>query len=94
MPFDIPDPQSLGQDAQVLRTLADPPSQHIAVTPSDTTSYSPPLRAIFCNAAGDLVVEDIDGTEATYTMLASQQISGAFTKVKAATTVSSLIGRR
>jgi hypothetical protein len=91
--MNIVNPHSLGLDAMVIRTLVDPPARHVAVTPSDTTTYDPPLRAVYCGGAGNLVLTDLDGTDCTYVVAAGQQISGFFTKVKAATSATSLVGR-
>lgn len=43
-------------DRGLLRTNADPASSLIAVTPSDTTVYNPPLRGLYVGGTGNVAV--------------------------------------
>ena len=75
-------------------TNISPASELVAITKSDSTVYSPYIRAIYVGAAGNVVVEDVAGTETTFTAVPQGTTIGPFSvrKVKAATTASSLVG--
>lgn len=67
----------------------------LAVTPNDTTTYSPPLRSLRCTGAGDVCFVGLDGVEDTWTVAAFDLIPVMMTKVKATgTTATGLKGVR
>lgn len=66
---------------------------HVAVTKSDATTYSPPLDAVYVGVAGDVTIKDRDGTSATYTAVAGGIIPVQATYVMSTgTTASGLVG--
>jgi len=66
---------------------------HQAITPSDSTTYDPPLRVITVGAAGTLVLTDINDVDATYTVPAGAVINWMLVKkVKAASTATGIVG--
>lgn len=75
-------------------TNISPASALVAITKSDSTTYTPYIRAIYVGGAGNVVVEDAAGTEVTFTAVPQGTIIGPFllNKVKAATTATSLVG--
>ena len=68
-------------------------TENFAITPSDTTVYTPPLRGITVHDAGDVVCVDREGNQNTFTVAAagSMLIEGYFKKVMATDTTSTLI---
>lgn len=82
--------------AEDIKRLARTPEglwrEHVAITKSDVTTYDPPLRGLLVMGAGDVICEDMEGTEVTYPSCpAGFFIHTLITKVKAATTASDLI---
>lgn len=58
----------------------------VAITPSDATTYDPPLRGLLVTVTGAVTVADADGTTRSLgTIPAGVQIPGIFTQVRAAT---------
>lgn len=37
-------------------------SRHVTVTPSDSTTFSPPFKGIYVGTTGDVAIADADGT--------------------------------
>lgn len=65
-----------------------------AITVSDVTVYSPPLEAIYVGGAGNVTVITSGGDTVTFTAPpVGSKIEGSFSKVKAATTATLLIGQ-
>lgn len=47
-------------------------TRHVAITPSDSTDIANRPRAIYCQAAGTVVIRDEAGTDLSYAMTAGQ----------------------
>ena len=69
------------------------PGKLKVVTPG-TTLHQPVLRQIYVGTAGDITVEDVDGTEVTFVgVLAGSTIGPFFVRrVLGSTTASNLVG--
>ena len=71
----------------------------IQITPSDATTYDPPLRGCIVEVAGDLVLNMIKGdanigsADITITVLAGQVVPAIIDQVLAATTATVACGR-
>lgn len=66
---------------------------HVAITKSDATTYSPPLDAVYVGVAGDVAIKDRDGTNVTYTAVAGGIIPvQASLVMSTGTTASGLVG--
>lgn len=74
------------------RSLESPGDRHKAVVPSDTAPVTPRPRALWCQADGDVVIEDRDGTVLTYTMVAGQVLPFRAAKVRATGTTATVYG--
>ena len=67
----------------------------LAITKSDTTTYSPALRQIYVGSAGNVAVEDVNGNTVTFTSVPTGFYLTPFfvSKVLATgTTASALVG--
>ena len=68
------------------------PKHQYTITPHDTTAL-PRLSIIYCGSDGDIIVEDEDGEEVTYTVTAGDILPVLVNKVlNTNTTVSQVIG--
>lgn len=68
----------------------------LQVTPSNSTTYSPPLRGCIVEAVGggtDLVITTTKGSSVTITVAAGQLIPAMITVVGASTTATVICGR-
>ena len=66
----------------------------IQITPSDVTTYDPPLRGCIIEVAGDLDINPIkSASNVVITVVAGQLIPVIITKVRAATTATVVCGR-
>lgn len=85
------------QDKQATNTrdAYAPFEELIQVTPSDATTYDPPLRGCIIETAGDIALETSKGdSSVTITVLAGQIIPALITKVLATgTTATAVCGR-
>ena len=81
----------------MLRTVADPAANLVAVTKSDDTVYSPPLRAVYVGSTGNVAVLAA-GDSAAVTFVGvptGQYVLVQCSKVmETGTTASSLVGLR
>mgnify|MGYP001765871432 CR=1 FL=1 len=48
--------------------LSDPGTRHFLIVPSDTVDIDPKPRALYCRAAGTVVIRDEAGVDLPYTM--------------------------
>lgn len=73
-----------------------PPASGVAIVPSDSTIYSPPLRGIRNGGVGAVTVvvdfRDAGVNIAYHNVASGETLVGYFTKVKAATTGTDLVG--
>lgn len=71
-----------------------PSTDLVAITPSDSTVFSPQLRQIYVGSVGNVVVETVSGTTITFNAVPAGSFIGPFfvSKVKAATTAGNLVG--
>ena len=53
-------------------SLESPADRHFAIVPSDTVDLAIIPRALFCQAAGTVVIRDADGTDLPYTLAQGQ----------------------
>lgn len=66
-----------------------------AVTPSDSTTYDPPLRGIICTVAGNVAVKTAANTTAvTIAVLQGQLIPALITLVMSTNTTATVVGGR
>jgi hypothetical protein len=65
--------------------LDSPARRHFAITPADADLSVVP-RALYCTAAGNVVVRDAGGVDVTYPMLAGDVLPFHAVQVRAATT--------
>lgn len=73
-----------------------PFEEFLQVTPSDVTTYDPPLRGCIVESVGggtDLVVTTTKGSSVTITVAAGQLIPALITMVGASTTATVICGR-
>jgi hypothetical protein len=83
--------------ARLLKLIADDPAApgvgSVPVTPSNSTTYDPPLRSLYVTVAGDVAFTGVDGNDDTWTVPANYLIPVAMKKVKAGgTTATGLHG--
>ncbi|TNC73704.1 spike base protein, RCAP_Rcc01079 family [Rubellimicrobium roseum] len=74
------------------RGLESPADRHQAITPSDTAPVVPRPRALWCQTAGDLAIEDRDGTRLTYAVAAGQILPFRAVRVLATGTTATVYG--
>jgi len=72
--------------------LSSPGMRHFAITPSDTAYLPTRPRAIYCNVAGDAVIRDEAGTDATYALNAGQVIPFRGVRVLVTGTTATRVG--
>ncbi len=56
-------------------SLTAPATRHFLIVPNDNADLAVMPRAIYCQTAGDIVIQDIHGTELTYSLAAGDQLS-------------------
>ena len=91
-------PVLAAQTRQAERTLDAyaPFEELLQVTPSNSTTYSPPLRGCIVESVGggtDLVITTTKGSSVTITVAAGQLIPAMITVVGASTTATVICGR-
>ncbi|HVG48066.1 MAG TPA: hypothetical protein VM899_08025 [Rubellimicrobium sp.] len=72
------------------RGLESPADRHQAVTPSDSSPVDPRPRALYCQTAGDVVLEDRQGTLLTYAVQPGQVLPFRAAKVRATGTTATV----
>lgn len=66
----------------------------LQITPSNSTTYSPPLRGCIVEVAGDLAIETTKAaSEVVITVIVGQMIPAMISKVKTSTTATVVCGR-
>lgn len=78
------------------KDVANAPFQEVfAITPSDSTTYSPPLRGVIITVAGDIAIKTAANTTAvTIAVIKGQLIPALITHVMATNTTASSVGGR
>lgn len=74
------------------RSLESPGDRHRVITPSDSDAVAPRPRALWCEAAGTVSVEDRDGIVLSYTLSAGQVLPFRAVKVRATGTTATVYG--
>lgn len=74
------------------RGLESPADRHRAIVPSDDAPVSPRPRALWCQSAGDLAIEDRDGTVLSYAVQPGQILPFRAVKVRATGTTATVYG--
>lgn len=74
------------------RGLDSPGERHFAIVPSDAQAVDPRPRALWCQTAGDLAIEDAAGTRLTYAVQAGQILPLRPLKVMATGTTATVYG--
>lgn len=74
-----------------IQNNPNPADRHAAITPSDSTVLNPIPRALRVTVAGNLVLEDADGTAITYPVSAGDIIPFRATKVRATNTTATVV---
>ena len=74
------------------RGLDSPAERHQAIAPSDSAPVDPRPRALYCQTAGDLALEDGKGTVLTYSVQAGQVLPFRASRVRATGTTASVYG--
>ncbi len=74
------------------RGLESPADRHTAITPSDTSPVLPRPRALWCQTAGNLAIEDSAGNVLTYAVAAGQIIPFRAVRIRATGTTATVIG--
>ena len=83
-------------DAQRTLDANAPYEELLQVTPSDVTTYDPPLRGCIVEAVGggtNLIITTTKGASVTITVIAGQEIKAMITKVGGSTTATVICGR-
>lgn len=55
--------------------LTTPATRHFQIVPDDNADLPIMPRAIYCQVAGDIVIQDVHGTVLTYSLEAGDQLS-------------------
>ena len=74
------------------RGLDSPADRHGAIAPSDTAPVAPRPRALYCQTAGELALEDREGTVLSYTVQPGQVLPFRAAKVRATGTTATVYG--
>jgi hypothetical protein len=74
------------------RGLESPADRHLAITPSDTAMIVPRPRALWCQTAGNLAIEDQNGTVLNYSVSAGQILPLRAVRVLATGTTATVYG--
>ena len=74
------------------RGLERPGDRHQAITPSDTALVVPRPRALWCQTAGDVAIEDSAGTVLSYGVNAGQILPFRAVRVRATGTTATVYG--
>lgn len=82
----------MGQYPNNAKTLPGPASVHFTITPHDTNRLVVIPRALYCQAAGNVVLVDEAGTSMTYTLTQGQVLPFRPVIVKATGTTATVIG--
>ncbi len=72
--------------------LDSPATRHFAITPSDTADVNPRPRALYCRAAGDVVIRDAAWTDLTYTLAVGDVLPFRGVRILATGTTATLYG--
>jgi hypothetical protein len=62
------------------------------LTPSDSEEYTDELKALYCLAPGDVALEDYDGNQTTFVVVAGQILYLRPKKVLATGTTATVVG--
>lgn len=66
----------------------------LQITPSDVTTYDPPLRGCIVEVAGDLELSTVkSGSDVTITVIVGQLVPAMIDQVKSGTTATVVCGR-
>ncbi len=74
------------------RGLDSPGDRHQAITPSDSDIVIPRPRALWCQTAGNVAIEDASGNVLTYTVNAGQLLPFRAVRVRATGTTATVYG--
>ena len=66
--------------------------RHVAITPHDSNPQSPVPDALFCTAAGDVVIQDEWGVSVTYAMTLNQELPFQGYIIKSTGTTGTVVG--
>jgi hypothetical protein len=86
----MPTPTDRSGGLQVATPDIDPARYWAAVTKSDATILTG-VKGLFIGGAGDVVLTDQNGTDATFTCVAGQLLPVSPKHVKAATTATAIV---
>lgn len=73
-----------------------PGETHLSVTKSDSTTYDPPLAFLYVGGAGDVAIQDKNGTQVTWVGVAAGSIipMRCVKVLSTGTTATSIVGAR
>lgn len=74
------------------RGLESPADRHQAIVPSDSAPVDPRPRALYCQTAGEVAVEDRQGVVLTYAVQAGQVLPFRAARVRATGTTATVYG--